>query len=179
MRYFKFFWDTHKWTGIISAVFFLIISVTGFLLLLKKEFDILQPSSQKSVTEEYELHDFKPMHDVFEAVFAKNNPNFKSLADIDRVDFRPKHRTYKVRSIHDNQEYQVDALTGEVYYDDSKPRWADWLETIHDGSIISDGFKVWFMPLVALSLLFLVVSGLYLWLAPLFKKRARLRKKKA
>ena len=178
MRYFKFFWDTHKWTGIIAAVFLLTISVTGFVLLLKKEFDILQPSTQVSTVEEFELHDFKPIHEVLANVFAQNHPHFVTLADIERIDLRPKQRTYKVRSKHDNQEFQVDALTGEVR-GESKPRWADWLETIHDGSILHDGVKVWFMPLVALSLIFLIGSGLYLWLAPLLKKRSRLRKKKA
>jgi uncharacterized iron-regulated membrane protein len=82
---------------------------------------------------------------------------------------------YKVRSIHRDQEYQVDALTGAVH-GQAKPRWADWIERLHDGSLLSDGFKLWFMPLVPLSLLFLVISGLYLWLAPVFRKRARKKK---
>ena len=32
MRLFKFFWTTHKWTGIVLATVFLLVSVTGFLL---------------------------------------------------------------------------------------------------------------------------------------------------
>ena len=46
MRYFKFFWTTHKWTGIVLAVVFLNISVTGFLLLSKKEYSWIQPPTQ-------------------------------------------------------------------------------------------------------------------------------------
>ena len=35
----KFFWYAHKWTGIILAIVFTMMSVTGFLLLVKKYSD--------------------------------------------------------------------------------------------------------------------------------------------
>ena len=43
MSSFKFFWTTHKWTGIVIAILLVMSSITGFLLLIKKDFDWIQP----------------------------------------------------------------------------------------------------------------------------------------
>ena len=46
MKTFKFFWNTHKWMGILGGVVFLNLAVTGFLLLVKKDHAWLQPPTQ-------------------------------------------------------------------------------------------------------------------------------------
>ena len=43
MKSFKLFWTAHKWTGIVLAIVFASTAVTGFLLLVKKEFAWIQP----------------------------------------------------------------------------------------------------------------------------------------
>ena len=43
MSSFKFFWTVHKWTGLIAAAFFACTATTGFLLLIKKKVDWIQP----------------------------------------------------------------------------------------------------------------------------------------
>lgn len=169
MRFFKFFWTTHKWTGIVLATVFLLISVTGFLLLLKKDYDALHPPTELGAAGE--LADFVSLQRVLGAVLAREHPDFRSMDDIDRVDFRPGRRVHKVRSKHHHSEIQVDAVTGEVLSVGS--RTSDWIESLHDGSFFGAWAHDWLMPMVAVGLSFLVFSGLYIWSAPLLRKRSR------
>jgi uncharacterized iron-regulated membrane protein len=169
MKLFRLFWNIHKWTGIFAAVFFLVICITGALLLLKKNFDYLQPPTQRGA--EGELADFLPIQDVLAAAFESGHPDFRSIDDVDRIDVRPGKRVHKVRSKHNYAEIQVDAITGEILSIDV--RRSDLIEHIHDGSIVGDWFKVWFMPLVALSLLGLVVTGLWIWIHPIIRRKRR------
>jgi uncharacterized iron-regulated membrane protein len=87
---FKFFWTTHKWVGIILAIVFLMIAGTGFLLLIKKDYDWIQPPTQRG--EEGTLADFITLQEMFASVFAEEHSDFRSMDDIDRVDFRPGKR---------------------------------------------------------------------------------------
>ena len=169
MKTYKFFWDAHKWTGIIGALVFSMIAVTGFMLLLKKEYSWIQPPTQEGA--EGEVAEFLSPDDIFRSVFAANHADFQSMEDVNRVDFRPSKRVHKVQSVHNHTEVQVCAVTGEILSVDS--RMSDLLETIHDGSFFADGIHEYFMPLVAVALLFLVFSGLFLWLQPVLKRRKR------
>ena len=92
-----------------------------------------------------------------------------------RVDFRPGKRVHKVRSVHNHAEMQVDAVTGEILNVAWRP--SDLLENLHDGSFFSDTAHAWLMPIVAVGLLFLSGSGIYLWLSPIFRKRKRRRRR--
>ena len=172
-RWYRFFWSTHKWTGIIAALFLVNIAATGFLLLVKKEFPALQPPTQKGV--EGEVADFITSERLFEIVLAQGHPDFRSIEDIDRVDFRPSKRVHKVRSKHNYAEMQVDAVSGAVLGVDW--RMSDWIESLHDGSWFGEPVHGWLFPIVAFALFFLVLSGLYLWLAPIWKRvRSRTRR---
>lgn len=169
MKLFRFIWNAHKWIGITVAVFFVVISVTGTMLLLKKNVAWLQPPTQRGA--EGDIADFLPIQDVLATAFESGHPDFRSIDDIDRIDFRPGKRVHKVRSKHNNAEIQVDAITGEILSIDV--RRSDLIEQIHDGSIVGDWFKVWFMPLVALCMLLLVVSGLWIWIQPIIRRKRR------
>jgi len=116
MRAYKFFWDTHRWTGILLSAFFLTIAVTGFLLLVKKSYSWIQPPTRRGTPVE-SAAGFLRLDQVFERVWAENHPAFRSLDDIDRIDFRPDRRVFKVRSKHDDVEVQVDLLTPVVDVD--------------------------------------------------------------
>ncbi|MEM7165803.1 MAG: PepSY-associated TM helix domain-containing protein [Planctomycetota bacterium] len=170
-RRYRLFWDVHKWIGITLSLVLAMIAVTGLLLLVKKDFGALQPPTLRGAEGGSER--FVSLQDLFAAVFAEGHPDFETLDDIDRVDFRPGKRIHKVRSRHNHREMQVDAVTGVVLVTDWRP--SDLIESIHDGSFFGDFVHDYFMPLVAAGLLLLVATGLYLWLAPLLRKR---RKKK-
>ena len=67
---------------------------------------------------------------------------------------------------------QVDGKSGEVLSIDK--RYSDWIESLHDGSIISDGFKLVSMNFLGMGLLFLIFTGLWLWYGP---RRIRIKKR--
>ena len=169
MSFQKFFRKTHKWVGIGSAIILLNISVTGLLLLEKKAFDWIQPATHKG--EEGVTDDFIDLQTLMTAVFAQGHEDFQTLADIDRIDFRPSKRVHKVRSLHHLSEMQIDAVTGKVL--NVGKRRSDLFESWHDGSFFGSWFYLLLMPVAAIALIFLTISGLYLWLAPLLKKKAR------
>ncbi len=176
MSSFKLFFNTHKWTGMTLSLIFATTSVTGFMLLLKKRVDWIQPATQQGAPGE--LSEFITVQELFEVVFAQKHPDFKTLDDIDRVDFRPDQRVHKVRSIHNFSEFQVDAVTGEIL-SGRNVRRSDLLEKIHDGTFLAQWFHDWIMPVVAIALMFMVCSGIWLWLEPILRRRRRKKRQKA
>ena len=169
MKYYKFNRAVHKWFGIIFAVVFLNLSVTGLLLLEKKNIGWIQPPTQRG--SEGGIDEFITNQRLFEIVLGQNHPDFESVEDIDRVDFRPGKRVFKVRSNNNNSEIQVDAVNGEVL--SVATRTSDKLEAWHDGSIFGEFVHQVFMPFVAMVTILLTITGLYLWLAPAIKRRKK------
>lgn len=167
MRYFRFFWHGHKWVGIVLALWLLLITVTGFLLLLKKKVDWIQPPIQRDRPGSVEA--IISLETLLEVVLAQQHPDFQTLEDIDRVDFRPGHRIFKVIATDHHAEIQVGAISGEVL--SVATRRSDLLEQLHDGSFFGGLVHAWLMPLLAAGLVFLTGSGLWVWLAPLLRRR--------
>lgn len=167
MKSFKFFWNTHKWTGIALAAFVLLMSVTGFLLLIKKKAAWIQPPLQEAAKGSAE--EFITLQQIFAAVLAHGHDDFAAIEDVGRVDIRPRDRVFKVTSAHSDVELQVDAITGAVLSEDV--RWSDWIERLHDGSMLGDWVHEWVMPVVSAGLAFLVASGMWLWIEPMVRRR--------
>ena len=172
MQTYKFFWKTHKWVGILLSLVFLNIAVSGILLLKKKDFAWIQPPTMTGT--EGTVEDFIDTQRLFEIVFSQSNANFRNIDDVDRVDFRPGKRVFKVRSKHKYAEIQVDAVTGGILSVDS--RASDLLETLHDGSYFAESVHAILMPVTGGGLILLSISGLYLWLATWMRKRRHKRK---
>jgi len=57
-------------------------------------------------------------------------------------------------------------------------RRSDWLEALHDGSIVNETYKMWIVLPSAIVLLFLWGSGMWMWLWPFLNKR-RVKARKA
>lgn len=172
MKTYRFFWTTHKWTGIALSVFFVVTAATGFLLLIKKKVDWIQPPM--SVAAEGGVEDFITNQELFHVIFKQEHAEFSTIDDIDRVDFRPGDRVFKVRSRGGYSEIQICAVTGDVL--SVGWRGSDLFERIHDGSIVGDWFHAWIMPLVSFGLLFLVFSGIWLWIEPVIRRSRRRRR---
>lgn len=68
-------------------------------------------------------------------------------------------------------EVQVDGQSGRAL--SVAKRHADWIEHVHDGSLISDGFKLMYTTYLGAGLLVLVVTGFWLWYGP---RRVRVAK---
>lgn len=175
MRGFRWFWNTHRWTGLTLGAIFALTAVTGVLLLLKKEFHYLQPPTQKGTPGA--ITSFLSVDDITRAVLAEGHPQFQSADDIDRIDVRPSKYVFKVRAKREDAEIQVCATTGRILSVDV--RRSDFLERLHDGSWIGDGYKTFAMPLAGLGLLYLVFSGYWIWGQPKLARAKRRRRARA
>jgi len=154
----------HRYLGITLALLLLISAVTGILLSWKKEFDVIQPSTQKGVAKD--LVDWKPIHELADIASTHFYEIYPSQKDnpIARLDVRPSKGVMKVVYENENWEVQVDGASGEIL--SVAQRNSDWIESIHDGSIISDLFKLISMNFLGVGLILLLTSGLWLWYGP-------------
>lgn len=173
MQWFRLLWRVHRWLGVAAGLILLLSACTGFLLLLKKDYAYLQPAVVRG--EAGPIEALQPLPAVYAAVFALGLPQFRSEADIDRIDFRPKHRVHKVVSVHDHFEVQVCATT--LRTSGPNARRSDWLEALHDGSFFGDFAHGFVMPAAALILVYLAGSGYVMWLWPKWQRRRQRRKR--
>jgi uncharacterized iron-regulated membrane protein len=172
MKPFRLLWVIHKWIGIVLGPVLLLVTVTGFLLLLKKDWHWIMPPTRSGTPGPAEA--IRPLHEVYRAAFALERPQLNSEQDLDRIEFRPAVGVFKLRSRRDHYEIQIDATTLAVLAEGT--RRSDWLEALHDGSLFGDGFHGYAMPASAIALLVLTVSGYLLWIWPmLIRRRARRR----
>lgn len=169
MRLFRGIWLLHRWLGLGVGLVLLLSAGTGLLLLLKKDLPWVQPPVVHGAPGAIEA--LQPLPAVYAAVFALGLPEFRSEADIARIDFRPAQRVHKVISVHGDLEVQVCATT--LATSGPAVRRSDWLERLHDGSAFGGWMHGWVMPGVALVLLFLATSGYLMWGWPKLQKRRR------
>ena len=169
MKHYRINRTVHRWFGIVFAIALLNFSITGLLLLEKKNFDWIQPPTQTA--SDGTVDQFITNQHLFKIVFDEKHPDFKNMEDIDRIDFRPGKRIFKVRSKNNYSEIQVDAVNGKIL--SIAKRNSDMIETWHDGSIFGEFVHQFIMPIVAIITVILTITGLYLWLAPAIKRRAK------
>ncbi len=162
----------HKQLGIVLAVLLLISALTGVLLGWKKNVDILQPPTQKG--QDLELTNYRPVTLLADAAVSAVDSLNLTHDNLDRIEYRPTKGIAKVIFDTGSWEVQVDATTLEVL--SVAKRNSDWIESIHDGSIISEAFKLVSMNLLGIGLVVLLVSGIWLWYGP---KRIRKLKSEA
>jgi len=151
--------QVHRWAGVITALPVIIILVTGIFLLLKKDVGWIQPPSQKGSSKELKLS----FDQVLEIVSKVPDVNLQSWNDINRLDVRPKKGLIKVRGNND-WEVQIDSKTGEVLQ--VAERRSDFIESIHDGSFFHEYVKLGVFLPVAILLVGIWGTGLYMFLLP-------------
>ncbi len=162
----------HKLLGTSLSAFLIISAVTGILLSLKKDVDIIQPPTTKGISKD--LSTWLPLEQIdsiAKVAFYTAHPD-QDQNPIDRFDVRPSKGIVKVLFDKGYWEVQIDGTNGEIK--SIARRHSDWIESLHDGSIISDLFKLISMNLLGFGLLFLILTGLWLWYGP---KRFRFLKK--
>ncbi len=160
----------HYWISPFIFIPILIILSTGILLQLKKQSDWIQPPIQQGVSNIPSIE----FEEMLEAAKSVLEAEINSWEDIDRIDVRPDKGISKIRS--NNQwEIQIDNQTKEIL--SVEYRRSDVIESIHDGSFFTDYVKFgWFLP-AAILLIFMSISGIYMFLLPLFMKRKKAKLK--
>ena len=154
----------HRYLGIVLSILLLISALTGILLSLKKDVDLIQPPTQRG--ESKDLQDWKPLEELSktaETALYQLEPS-QAGNSIDRLDIRPSKGIVKVLFEQQQWEVQIDGTSGKVL--SIGRRHSDWIESLHDGSIISDLFKLISMNFLGFGLIVLLLTGLWLWYGP-------------
>lgn len=157
----------HKWIGLFACLFLAVIAFTGFLLSIKKRVEYLQPATRDG-GEISSAAEVISMQEAFEAARNAGGKGFAEFRKLDRVDYRSKQNVYKFRSEDGLWEVQVDGKTGEVL--NSSPRRDQLMENIHDMNFFADWAHAWILPVVALGLFFLGISGCVMFFVPVFRR---------
>ncbi|ANB24498.1 hypothetical protein A6F57_04310 [Alteromonas stellipolaris] len=153
----------HLWLSLVIFIPVVVVIGSGLLLQVKKEFDWLQPPTQKALGDAPSIS----FDNIIEAV--KNVPEAKlnSWGDIDRLDVRPDKGIIKVRG-KNHWEVQLSATNGEVLQ--VAYRRTDTIEAIHDGSWFFESAKLWLFLPAAILLLILWLTGLVMLFTTLKSK---------
>lgn len=163
----------HRWLGVALALFLIISASTGILLGWKKNSNLIQPNTQKGTSTE--LSEWLDAHKIAEIAHNKisNHLNISNIEEIgiDKMDYRPSKGIVKVLFDKGYWEVQVDGKTGEVL--SVARRHSDWIESLHDGSIISQTFKWISMNILGIGLLLLILAGVWLWYGPKIIRKNR------
>jgi uncharacterized iron-regulated membrane protein len=162
--------NIHKWLSITITIPFIVILVSGILLLVKKEVSYLQPATHKGSTSTPTIS----FDDILNSAKMVPQANIVDWSSIDRLDVRPSKGVIKIRTI-SNWEIQLDAASGKVL--NVAFRRSDIIEKLHDGTYWQAKANLWFTLPVALSLLLISITGIVLFSIS-YVKRYQSRQKK-
>lgn len=170
----RFYRKIHRWVALPLFVFMLLVGITGLLLGWKKQ-SYLLPKTESSKIERGNFISLDSTQGIAKN-YAKNV--LKLSAEIDRIDFRPKKGIAKIIFSEHFTEIQIDCKSGKILAVNT--RKSDFIEKIHDGSIIdffvkneNDVFKLAYTSFTSIGLILLSFSGFWLWYNPI-----RIRRKK-
>jgi uncharacterized iron-regulated membrane protein len=160
----------HRWGAILVALPFLLVILTGILLLLKKDWAWVQPPAARGKGKTPAVS-FQQILDATRSVPQAEVSDWK---DVERLDVRPDRGMVKVRA-RSGWEVQLDTQTGDVLQ--VAYRRTDLIESLHDGSWFHDRAKFWVFLPTALVVLGLWGTGMYLFVLPHAVRWARRRQK--
>jgi len=156
----------HRWGSVAVAVPFLLVLVTGLLLQVKKQVTWVQPAEQRTENTVPQVS----MEQVITLARSVPEAQVTDWSDIDRLDVRPSKGLLKVIT-NSRWELQVDLKTGALLQ--STYRRSDLIESLHDGSWFHDNVKLFVFLPVAVVVLGLWVTGMYLFVLPYLTRRRR------
>jgi uncharacterized iron-regulated membrane protein len=162
----------HRWAAILIALPFLLVILTGLLLQLKKDWSWVQPPTARGTGKAPAVS----FDAILEAAKSAPEAGIQSWADVDRLDVRPDRGLVKVQA-KSGWEVQVDTGSGKVLQ--TEYRRSDLIETLHDGSWFGDRAKLLVFLPVAVVVLGLWVSGVYLFILPWGVRWRRRRERRA
>lgn len=154
-----FFRKTHRWGAVLIALPFLLVAISGLLLQIKKQVPWVQPETKQGDGKIPTIS----MNDILMAAKSVPEASVQSWGDIERIDARPRDGVIKVHC-KNRYEVQVDFQSGvvrQVAY-----RRSDLIESLHDGSWFGDSAKLYVFLPVAVIVLGLWATGLYLFILP-------------
>lgn len=170
----------HRYTGVFLCLFFLFISLTGLLLGWKSNsYGTIIPTTQVGTSTD--LSTWLSMEELHERALTtlKDSIGSELSTSLDRIDVRKNKGVVKFVFENHYWEIQLDGATGNVLH--LGKRHSDWLEDVHDGSIIDQffetehhQFKLFYTTTMGLALFVFTFTGFWMWYGPKrMRKNAR------
>jgi len=163
-------------------IFFLFISISGILLGWKKNSnEWLLPNTQKGSSTV--LKDWLPIDSLHTLALnvLRDSVSPKVSGELERIDIRKSSGSVKFIFKDQYWGIQLDGATGKVL--NIGKRRSDFIENIHDGSVLDDYFqtdnnpiKLIYTSVLGTALLLFTVTGFWLWYGPKRLRRARKEK---
>jgi len=162
----------HRTTGAVLFVFFFVTACTGLLLGWKKHSGgiILPKSYQGKSTDPKDWLSLQELHTrAVDVVRTRIDPELS--LEIERIDVRPDKGMVKFVFVDDYWGIQLDCTTGELLH--IERRRSDFIENIHDGSVLDILFKtnygqikLVYTTVLGTALLMFTLTGFWLWYGP-------------
>ena len=156
----------HYWATLFVMVPLLIMTLSGIILMLKKQSSWIQPPTVRG-TEKTPTLFFSTMLDSLKTV---PDVTVENWGDIKRIDVRPSKGMAKVQ-LANQVEVQLDLATGQILQ--VATRRSDMIEDIHTGSYFGDFVKYGFFLTASIIFFIQLITGIYLFIRPLYLKQKR------
>lgn len=159
----------HRKLAVALFIFFFIIALTGLLLGIKKETGLLAPTQKGQSPDLSRWLSNDSLHKLANA-YLLDSVSADLSTELDRIDIRPDKGIAKFIYKDHYKGLQLDCTTGALL--SVETRSSDFIEALHDGSIVDklvgtgENFKLGYMVITGLSLILLIVSGVWLWYGP-------------
>lgn len=137
----------HKNLALLSALPLIVIVVTGILLQVRREFEIIQPKLVSSEITQTKLI-------TLEEIAAKHSDK-----QIDQIIYRPTKKNIAIR-YSNGDERQIHPVTGEIIKE--APRYTTLLIKIHQGSWLGSWGEYGIHLPAGIIFLVLIITGLTL-----------------
>ena len=162
------------------VLFFFIMSFSGLLLAWKKNSaGVLLPNTKVGLNTDMQTWLLLDSLTKIAKQSLKEHVSEDISTGISKIDIRPNKTVAKFIFKENYYQVQVDCSTGKVLSVDR--RHSDWIEQIHDGSIIDHIFsvkgepaKLIYSSLLAIAALFMSATGFIIW----NKRRKKIKLKK-
>lgn len=165
------FRKVHRIMGATLFIFFFIVAITALLLGWKKNsYGILLSNTQTGTSSD--LTTWMPLDSLHQkaSAYLLDFTSKEMLLEIERIDVRKNKGV--VKFVFSNYYgVQLDGATGNLLL--IERRKSDFIEAIHDGSILDVYFetkgkpiKLVYTTIMSLSLLTFTITGFWLWLGP-------------
>ena len=175
----RIFRKVHRTTGACLFVFFFFVSVTGLLLGWKKNSNgyILPKSYEGTSTE---LKEWLPIDSLYKnaCTIVRDSIGKDMSLEVERIDIRKEKGMVKFIFAEDFIGVQLDGATGKLLHIET--RRSDFIEKIHDGSILDQYFKtsngqikLVYTTIMGLALLVFTITGFWLWYGPKRMRKSR------
>ena len=162
----------HRTLGMFLFLLFLFVSLTGLLLGWKKNSGgyILPESFKGTSTDLKEWLPIDSLHkNACKILLDSVSPDLS--LDLERIDMRPDKGMVKFVFIDSFWGIQLDGATGKLLH--IERRRSDFIENIHDGSILdyvfkteNEQMKLVYTSVMGLSLFTFTITGFWLWFGP-------------